>query len=85
MGRKYLYFWPIYLIQDIYWCFIPMNCRECMFLNDCRDTWWHGRKCFHGCVKLNIMRERKREEDREDYLENLLKYAEEEESKGRLR
>lgn len=84
MGRKYLYFWYVYLIQDIYWCFIPMNCRVCMFLNDCRDNWWHGRKCFNGCVKLNRMRERQRQEDREDYLENLMKYAEDESKKGRL-
>lgn len=85
MRRNYPYFELFALIQDIYWCFIPMNCRECMLLNSCRDTWRHKRKCFHGCVKLNMLREKQREADREDYIESLLKYVEEETSKDHRR
>lgn len=78
---KRRYFWYIYLIIDIFWCFIPLNCRECRYLRECRAGFWKGRKCYKGCIKLNLLREREREEDREDYLENLLKYAEDKLSK----
>lgn len=70
------YFWPFHLIRDIYWCFIPLNCRECDFLRECRSGFWKGRKCYNGCIKLKLLREREREEDREDYINNLLEYAE---------
>ncbi len=78
---KRRYFWYIYLIRDIFWCFIPLNCRECRYLRECRGGFWKGRKGYKGCIKLNLLREREREEDREDYLENLLKYAEDKLSK----
>lgn len=45
-------------------------------LPECRAGFWKGRKCYNGCIKLKLLREREREEDREDYINNLLEYAE---------
>ena len=67
----------IYFITDIYYCFIPLGCRECFFLNECRGSWLQKRKCKNGCIKLNILRERKLEQDREDKLNSIVKYFEE--------
>ena len=57
-----LWFWHT-LIRDIYWCGIPLGCRECAFLEVCRKGFWQGRKCYHGCIKLNRMRQHNYEED----------------------
>lgn len=81
MGRKYLYYWPFYLIQDIYWCFIPYNCRECFLINQCRGGWLQWRKCYKGCLKI---RRAKMWEYEEDKMKALLEYAEQEEKRGRL-
>ena len=81
MGRKYLYFWPFYLIQDVFWCFIPYNCRECFLLSECRSGWFQGRKCYKGCLKI---RRAKMWENEEDKMKALLEYAEQEERRGRL-
>lgn len=72
---KALYYWPFYLIKDIYWCFIPLNCRECDMLHQCRSGFFKDRKCYNGCIKLKLLRKREQEEDREDYINNLLEYA----------
>ena len=76
----YTYF-PFGLIKDIYWCFIPYTCRECMFLYNCRQSFWKGRKCYNGCIKYKYVARRTHEADREDYLDNLVKYVEEQEKK----
>lgn len=82
------YLWPFYLIEEIYWCFIPWGCRECAFLERCRKGFFKGRKCYNGCIKINYARKMERkqkiEEEREDYLNNLLKYVEEQDRKGYL-
>lgn len=70
------YLWPFYLIGDCYWCFIPLKCRYCKWLTVCRKPFWQGRKCYHGCVELNILRQQRREREREDYLEALVEYTE---------
>lgn len=72
---------PIHFIQDLYWCFIPLACRDCSFLEECRKPFLQGRKCYNGCIRLNFKRKMERERDREDYLENLVKYYEEREGK----
>lgn len=64
---------PISLILNCYWCFIPIKCRYCKWLTQCRKPFIQGRKCYNGCVELNILREQKRENDREDYLQALVK------------
>lgn len=71
------------LIRDIYWCFIPLICRDCDYLNLCRKGFCGGRKCYNGCIKINYSRKMERqanyEEDREDYIDNLIKYVDEKE------
>lgn len=79
------YFWPYYLIRDIYWCFIPLYCRDCAFLEQCRKGFFHGRKCYNGCIKINFTRKMKYKEEYEDYLDKLMEYCEEQERKGKLR
>ncbi len=70
-----------YFFKDLYWCFIPLKCRHCKWLADCRKPFLQGRKCYNGCIELKILREQKRERDREDYLESLVKSYEEQERK----
>lgn len=76
----YRFVWPIYFIKSIYWCFIPINCRYCDELKRCRKGFFKLRKCKNGCIILNqkreYLREKKRREDREDYYNSLLEYAE---------
>ncbi len=80
---KKWYNWPYYLLKDIYWRFIPLNCRECYYLSICRTGFWKGRKCLNGCIKLKILRDQGAEADREQYFESLLEYAEmQEKGKG---
>lgn len=74
-----------YLIKDIYWCFIPLYCRDCSFLEQCRKGFFHWRKCYNGCIKGNFERRLKREEEQQDYLDNLMEYCEELEKKGKMR
>ena len=75
MSRNYRLFWFVYLIQDLYWRFIPLNCRCCIFLKQCRSGFFKGRKCYNGCIKLNILREQHKEEDFNDYFDSLLEYV----------
>ena len=70
-----------YFFKDLYWCFIPLKCRHCKWLADCRKPFLQGRKYYNGCIELKILREQKRERDREDYLESLVKSYEEQERK----
>lgn len=72
IGFKKRIFFPYYLAIDIYWRFIPLNCRNCYELHTCRCRFWGGRKCYNGCIKMNRLREQKRE----DYLDKLVEYAE---------
>lgn len=60
----------IHFVKDIYWCNIPLNCRHCLFLRQCRKGWKDHRKCNNGCIKINML-------ERENYLDGLVKYAEE--------
>lgn len=41
-------------------------------------------KCIHGCIILNNERARKREEEREDYIQGLLQYVDEQEQKKKI-
>ena len=66
---------PFSLIKDIYWCFIPLKCRYCKWLSQCRKPFLQGRKCYNGCVELNILREQDRQAAREDYINSLLEYV----------
>ena len=68
---------PFHFIADIYWCGIPLKCRHCKWLGDCRKPFSQGRKCYNGCIEAKILAKQQRERDREDYFDNLLKYAEE--------
>lgn len=71
------------LIVELYWCGIPLSCRECAFLEQCRKGFFGWRKCYNGCIKLNKKREWEREENRELNWQSLLDYAEEQDRKGR--
>lgn len=84
MPRPYYFFWQD-LIKDCYWCFIPLSCRECAFLEHCRKGFFGGRKCYNGCIKLNRKREWEREQDREAYWKALLQDADEADRKGKKR
>jgi len=88
MGYRW-YLWPFYLIREIYWCFIPLGCRDCAFLEQCRKGFFKGRACYNGCIKIKFARKmewkQKFEEDRQDYIDKLMKYAEEQDRKGMLR
>lgn len=55
-----------YLLKDLYWCFIPLGCRECAFLEVCRYGFFRWRKCRNGCIKINRARkwEKQQEFDR---------------------
>ncbi|MBR2507902.1 MAG: hypothetical protein IKB70_13710 [Bacilli bacterium] len=74
----HLIYFPIGLIKDIYWCFIPNNCRKCHHLKGCRKGFWKLRKCYNGCIKYKILSDGKKEEDRIDYINNLVGYVEDE-------
>ena len=76
MYRNNRLFWLIYLIQDIYWCFIPLNCRRCLYLRQCRFGVSKKRKCINGCVKLKLSAERKRKLSEEERINSLLEYIE---------
>lgn len=82
MGRRYEFYWPFYLIQDIYWCFIPYRCRECFLLDQCRGGWLEWRKCHKGCLKIRQVKIQQYEEDK---MNALIRFTEEEERAGRLR
>jgi hypothetical protein len=79
--KWWYYYFPFGLIIDIYWCFIPYHCRECMLLYSCRSSFWKGRKCYKGCIAYKEVARKTHEADREDYLDNLVKYVEEQEQK----
>lgn len=66
-------------IADLYYCGIPLNCRHCDYLKQCRAGFWKGRKCYNGCIKENNRRDYSRRLDRKDYIDNLVKSIEEEE------
>lgn len=83
IGLKKRVFFPYYLAKDIYWRFIPPNCRECFYLSICRGGFFSGRKCINGCIKLNLLRKQKQAEEREDYFNSLLEYAEKQERRNR--
>lgn len=72
---------PFSLIKDCYWCFIPLKCRSCKWLSQCRKPFLQGRKCYNGCVELNILRQQRRDEEREDYLNSLIEYVEAQENR----
>ncbi len=72
-------YWLVFdLIEDFYWCGIPLSCRECAFLERCRKGFWGRRKCYNGCLKLNWLRKQQRKRDREDYLNALVEQVEKE-------
>ena len=66
-----------HIIEGIYWLGIPLKCRSCKWLKDCRKPFIQGRRSHNGCIKAKLVETQRRERDREDYLDNLLKYTEE--------
>ena len=64
----------IYFLKDLYWCGIPLTCRRCPYLKECRGKWRQGRKCLKGCIKLNEIEQSKilRQMTEED-LDRLLR------------
>jgi len=66
----------IALYEDIYYCGIPLICRECNFLYTCRSSFKEKRKCRNGCIRLNILRENKRKQYEEDKMNALVAYYE---------
>lgn len=75
------YFYLFKFIRDTYWCYIPYRCRECFCLTQCRYGFIKGRKCRNGCLKYKKLYKWKHKLEREDYLDNLVKYVEEQEKK----
>ncbi len=53
-----------HFLDDCYWCFIPLACRDCAFLEVCRYGFLKGRKCINGCVKI---RKSKKWEKQKEY------------------
>ena len=66
-------------IADLYWCGIPLACRDCDYIRACRSGFFHGRKCLHGCLKAKRREAYLRDLDRKDYVDNLVKSFEEQE------
>lgn len=75
------YYFPFDLIVDCYWCFIPLRCRYCDYIKVCRKGFFKGRKCYNGCLEIKRRNKYLNEVDRKDYIDNLVKYVEEEEKK----
>ena len=71
---KWEYTFPFSFFINCYWCFIPIKCRNCKWLTQCRKPSIEGRKCYNGCIELNILRERKKDNEREDYIQSLVDY-----------
>jgi len=69
----FIYWYPLEFFVDCYWCFIPVKCRHCKWLGECRKPFLQGRKCYNGCIELKLLRKQKYKEDREDYLNSLVK------------
>ena len=76
MSWQFYFDLPINIIKDIYWRGIPERCRDCSYVYVCRSGWKQGRKCHKGCVILNNLRAWKREQDRDDFMQNLVEYVE---------
>ena len=74
---------PIGFIWDYYWCFIPLKCRDCKWLTQCRKPFLQGRKCYNGCIELNILREQKKEREHEEHLNSLVDYYEKQEQQNK--
>ena len=70
------YFLPIDYIIDCYWCNIPVACRKCDDLKECRKGFFQLRKCHNGCLKIKRRLEYRKESDREDYINSLIEYTE---------
>lgn len=71
----------IHFVKDIYWCNIPLNCRHCLFLRQCRKGWKDHRKCNNGCIKINMLEhEKKYREMPTEELEALLRQEQEQDS-----
>ncbi len=67
-------------LEDLFWCFIPKTCRDCDDLRNCRSGFWRGRKCFNGCIKVKRKEAYRMERERSDYIDNLVKDVEYQES-----
>ena len=62
-------------LVDLYWRGIPLTCRSCDDFQNCRKSFWKGRKCISGCIKRKRKDAYLRELDRKDYIDNLVKGA----------
>ena len=76
MYNHVLRFWK-HLFNDIYYWNIPLYCRDCNYLEDCRHGWLKRRKCRDGCLILNT----KRQQEREQEIEALLDFVEAQEQR----
>lgn len=68
-------------LEDLYWCGIPQACRHCDWLPGCRSSFWTGRRCRSGCIKKKRKNDYLRDRDRSDYVDQLVKFAEDREAR----
>lgn len=84
MKLRLIYRWPIDLVKGIYWCFIPLVCRDCYRLTVCREGFRKGRRCKNGCLRIKEVKKRQSAEYynrlREEQLESLIAAANKEEA-----
>lgn len=66
----------------IYYCGIPKRCRSCDKRKECRYGILKLRKCKNGCIYAKEQWKLYYERQREDYLNGLMEYMENQE-KGR--
>ena len=57
-------YWLLKAIKAYPYWGIPLYCRECAFVDECRKPWYKGGKCYNGCIKLKRKRQAEYNEDR---------------------
>lgn len=67
------------IIEEVRYFNIPLGCRECLFLWDCRKPWYKGHGCRKGCYKMRLARKQQWLQDEADRLDSLVRYTEEQE------
>lgn len=75
----YLWWFWSRVFEDIRYFNIPLRCRECAFLEQCRKPWYKGHGCWNGCYKIKFAQRQKYLQDEEDRLDSLVRYLEERE------
>lgn len=69
-------FWKT-LFSSIYWCFIPLYCRNCHLVHKCRSSFFKGRKCYNGCILHKESRRKYYDALRKESIDNLINNYEE--------